>query len=77
MSNLPRITAAQLIRALERGGFYRKRQTGSHATFAHRDDPTRRATVPVHAGHIIEPKVMKAILAGAQLSTEELVDLLR
>lgn len=46
---LPRITGEQLVRALERAGFERKRQKGSHVHLR-RESDKRRVTVPVHQG---------------------------
>ncbi len=49
---LPSLTARQVLRALERAGFFIHHQTGSHATLKHRTDPHLRLTVPVHSREI-------------------------
>ncbi|MFM9903264.1 MAG: type II toxin-antitoxin system HicA family toxin [Pyrinomonadaceae bacterium] len=36
----------------------------------------RRATVPFHVGKILHPKILKSILNEANLSMDELLDLL-
>jgi len=71
---LPRLTASQVIKALERVGFLFSRQSGSHMIF--RSSDGRRATVPFHAGKILHPKILKSIMKEANLSVEELSDLL-
>ena len=57
---LPRVTAAEMIRALERGGFFLARQSGSHKIY--KDAQGLRVTVPYHAGKILHPKVLRNIL---------------
>ena len=71
---LPRITAAQIIRVLELSGYSFSRQSGSHTIY--KNNQGRRATVPLHAGVILHPKILKSILRDADLSTEELKNLL-
>jgi predicted RNA binding protein YcfA (HicA-like mRNA interferase family) len=48
MARLPRVTAAQVIRVLERIGFSLARQKGSHKIY--KDDRGMRVTVAFHAG---------------------------
>jgi len=45
-SKLRGLTASKLVKALERDGFYRKSQRGSHHRYAHVDG--RRVTVTFH-----------------------------
>jgi predicted RNA binding protein YcfA (HicA-like mRNA interferase family) len=47
MSGLPRISGRDCVKALEKAGFYFKRQHGSHIILR-RDDPYARAVVPDH-----------------------------
>ena len=49
---------------------------GSHVTLRHRDDSSRRATVPVHPGKDIPPGTLRSILRGARLDVEEIRELL-
>jgi predicted RNA binding protein YcfA (HicA-like mRNA interferase family) len=72
---LPRVTAAEAIRALERAGFVLSRQSGSHKIF--KNPPGRRVTVSYHAGTILHPKILKTILRDADLTVERFLDLLR
>ena len=65
---LPRVTVAEIIRALERGGFFLARQSGSHKIY--RNDRGKRVTVPYHAGKIVHPKVLRSILRDADWTIE-------
>lgn len=76
MSRLPRVTGRQMLRALRRTGFVVVRVAGSHHFLSHPEDPTRWATVPVHAGEILPRKVVQAILKSTRLSAEDLKELL-
>jgi predicted RNA binding protein YcfA (HicA-like mRNA interferase family) len=75
MPRIPRVTADDVIRVLERIGFHLARQSGSHKIY--KNPEGKRVTVPYHAGKIIHPKVLKSILRDAGLSTERFEDLLR
>lgn len=66
----PRVTAAQVLKALHRHGFTVVRQSGSHRVL--RDPSGRRVTVPVHAGLVLHPKVLKSIATEAGLTVQEL-----
>jgi predicted RNA binding protein YcfA (HicA-like mRNA interferase family) len=72
---LPRVTAAQAIRALERAGFFFARQSGSHKIYKNREG--KRTTVPYHAGKILHPKVLSSILRDADLSVEKFQELMK
>ncbi|MCP3956579.1 MAG: type II toxin-antitoxin system HicA family toxin [bacterium] len=67
---LPTFTARQVVRALERGGFERVRQSGSHAIFRH--DDGRRVTVPIHKGRDLGRGLLRQIMRDAGLSVEDL-----
>ena len=74
MTRLPRgLSGDSVVRALERAGFYRKRQKGSHMILR-RDDPFAQVVVPAHRS--IDTGTLAAILDGAGLSADELVELL-
>ncbi|MEW5762514.1 MAG: type II toxin-antitoxin system HicA family toxin [Bacillota bacterium] len=72
MSRLPQITGAELIRALERMGFYVHRKKGSHRFLYHSKDRSRFAVVAVHKGETVPPGTLRAILRTAKVSVEEL-----
>lgn len=72
---LPVIKPKELVRALERAGFYLHHQTGSHARFLHRSRPELRVTVPIHTRDLW-PSLLRRILKQAGLSDEEFLSLL-
>jgi predicted RNA binding protein YcfA (HicA-like mRNA interferase family) len=71
---LPRLTATDIIRVLEKAGFFLSRQSGSHKIY--KNNSGKRVTVPYHSGDIVHPKVLKSILKDADLSIEALRNLL-
>ena len=73
----PRATAAELLRVLDRAGWYEHRQSsGSHLHLRHPDKSGRRVTVPRHAGITLHPKLVATILDQADLTADELRALL-
>jgi len=72
---LPRVTAAEAIRVLEKVGFLLVRQSGSHKILKNTEG--RRVTVPFHSGKTLHPKVLKNILKDADLTLDEFKELLR
>jgi len=72
---IPVVTGTQLVKVLETVGFIARRQKGSHLhLFRERD--RRRVTVPVHKGKDIPTGTLKAILKDADLTIEELRNLI-
>ncbi|MCY0865490.1 MAG: type II toxin-antitoxin system HicA family toxin [Sulfobacillus sp.] len=71
---MPRLTARELLQKLERIGFVRVRQTGSHVLVRHRDNPQRYAVIPLHSQHTIPPGTLKHILNSTQISIDDLND---
>jgi predicted RNA binding protein YcfA (HicA-like mRNA interferase family) len=69
-----RLTARQIIAALEKVGFFLARQSGSHMIY--KNAAGKRVTVPFHALKILHPKVLKSILREADLSLENPQNLL-
>jgi len=55
MPKLPRLTARQIIAALEKAGFSLARQSGSHMIY--KNAAGKRVAVPFHASRILHPKV--------------------
>ncbi|MEK7628689.1 MAG: type II toxin-antitoxin system HicA family toxin [Patescibacteria group bacterium] len=76
MSLLPVLTAAKILRALLRGGYYVVRQVGSHAQLKHGSDPTILVTVARHSKDVTR-KVLASILKQAKLTPNQFLDLLR
>ena len=69
---LPVISGDLLIRVLERFGYARVRQKGSHVRLIHPTDVRRLAvTVPLHDE--IAFGTLKRILRDSKISTEELI----
>jgi predicted RNA binding protein YcfA (HicA-like mRNA interferase family) len=75
MGRLPRVTADEVIRALERADFFLARQSGSHKIYKNREG--KRVTVPCHAGRTLHPKVLQSILRDANFTTERFMELLK
>jgi predicted RNA binding protein YcfA (HicA-like mRNA interferase family) len=69
---LPRLTAKQLIKKLNDNGYILFEVRGSHHHFIHPQEQ-RKVTIPVHAGKIIGPGLLKAILRQLKLKPEDLL----
>jgi len=67
---LPRITARQIIKVLEKSGFTLARQSGSHKIY--KNSFGKRTTVPFHGDKILHPKVLKSILRDADLTIDKI-----
>lgn len=76
MTRGPHISGTRLARALKRAGFRVVHRKGSHAFFAHADDASRVAVVPLHKGRNLPPGTLRAILRGARITLDELQRLL-
>ena len=74
MTKLPRLTARQIISVLQKSGFSLARQSGSHMIY--KNAAGKRVTVPFHASKILHPKVLQNILRDADLSLQQLEELL-
>jgi predicted RNA binding protein YcfA (HicA-like mRNA interferase family) len=73
MIKLPRISGRECIKALEKHGFYFKRQAGSHIILR-RDDPFSQIVVPDHKE--LDRGTLRAIIREAGLSVDEFTNLL-
>ncbi|MCH7579945.1 MAG: type II toxin-antitoxin system HicA family toxin [Chloroflexi bacterium] len=71
---LPRVTSAEMARAVERLGFRISRQSESHRIY--RSDEGRRVTLPFHAGKTLHPKLLASILRDAGITADELREVL-
>ena len=69
MIKLPRVSGRQCVSALEKAGFYRKRQHGSHIILR-RDDPFAQLVVPDH--NELDRGTLRAIIRQANLTIEQL-----
>jgi len=72
---LPRVTASETIKALDKAGFFFSRQSGSHKIYKNKEG--KRTTIPYHSGKILHPKTLKSILRDADLTIDKFVKLLR
>ena len=72
---LPRLTVADVQRALLRGGWYVKRPGAKHQILTHRDKGGR-VTIPRHPSETLKPKTLQSILDQAGLSVDQLRELL-
>ena len=70
----PRVTADEIIRVLEKIGFTLARQSGSHKIY--KSSTGKRVTIPYHKGKVLHPKVLASVLKDADLSREDLKNLL-
>ncbi len=73
MSKLPRVSGRECVKALEKVGFYFKRQEGSHIILR-RDNPFAQVVVPDHKE--LDRGTLRAIIRQAGLSIDEFVKLL-
>jgi predicted RNA binding protein YcfA (HicA-like mRNA interferase family) len=73
MSKLPEISGRTCAQALVRGGFYFKRQAGSHIVMR-RDEPFTQVAVPDH--RFLDRGTLRAIIRQAGLSVDQLLELL-
>jgi len=72
MPKLPVLKPRQITSALEKAGFRKVRQKGSHIQFKRGN---LLVTVPNHPGDL-NPQVLRSIIRQAQMSLEEFINLL-
>jgi predicted RNA binding protein YcfA (HicA-like mRNA interferase family) len=68
----PELAAERVVRALEKAGFYVRRQTGSHVVMR-RDEPFAQTIVPRHAS--VKPVILHEILKQAGLELDDFLKL--
>ena len=73
MSKLPRLSGRDAVRALEKIGFYVKRQHGSYIILR-RDNPFAQIVVPDHKE--LDRGTLRAIIRQTGLSMDEFTKLL-
>ncbi|OGC06153.1 hypothetical protein A2526_03135 [candidate division WOR-1 bacterium RIFOXYD2_FULL_36_8] len=74
MTKLPVASGKECIKALEKAGFYFKRQEGSHVALR-RDVPFCQVVVPNHKE--LDRGTLRAIIRQADLSVDEFSRLLK
>ena len=72
MAQLPILKVKELVKALEKMGFFLHHQTGSHAQFKHLDG--RRTTISIHYGKDIPNGTLRSILRDIKISPQKLID---
>jgi len=66
---LPRVTANEMIKIVEKLGFHLSRQSGSHKIY--KNNEGKRVTIAYHSGKILHPKIIKSILVDVGMSVDE------
>ena len=75
MTKLPRgMSGKEVVKALQRAGFYVKRQKGSHIVLR-RDNPFAQVVVPDHKS--VDTGTLATILDGADLSVDDFIKLIK
>lgn len=74
MAKLPNPTGKELVAALQKVGFSIVSQKGSHVRMKHEDN--RVVSIPVHARKAVGKGLLLKILWDADLTKDELIDLL-
>jgi predicted RNA binding protein YcfA (HicA-like mRNA interferase family) len=75
MSKLPVLKTKELIKVLNRMGFFQFHRVGSHTQFKHTDG--KRTTIPIHYNKDIPRGILMAILKDIEISREELIKILK
>jgi predicted RNA binding protein YcfA (HicA-like mRNA interferase family) len=75
VGKLPQVKGNRLVRALQKKGWYIDRSRGSHTIMRNDDKPGTKIVVPIHTSPV-KPGTLSNILKKAEISREELEDLL-
>jgi len=65
------ITPKKLLQFLEKRGFYKHRQSGSHMILHHNSNKTKRITLPIH-NKDLKKGTLSSILKQAGIDKKEL-----
>lgn len=76
MPKLPVISGKKLLKILKKNGFYEVRQKGSHAFVADKNNEIS-TIIPLHGNEDLGKGLLRSILEDLQITTEELVKMLR
>jgi len=71
MPKLPVLKSNQLVRILNKLGFFEFHCVGSHKQFKHSDG--RRITIAVHSGKDVPTGTLRAIISEINVTVEEFV----
>ncbi len=72
---LPRCTPREVIRALERAGFFIHHSTGSHRSLRHPDKPELRVVIAYH-NRELKRGTFHSIIKQAGMTLEQFLELL-
>jgi predicted RNA binding protein YcfA (HicA-like mRNA interferase family) len=75
MSRLPALKPREVLKALQRAGFFVHHVFGSHHILKHSTNPQLRVTVPFH-NRDLKRRTLESILDQAGLSQDQLRNLL-
>ena len=75
MTKLPVLKAKELIKVLNKMGFFEFHRVGSHAQFKHPDGI--KTTIPIHSGKDIPSGTLKAILKDIEVSPKNFIKFLK
>lgn len=75
MAKLPVLKATKLYKTLQKLGFSKHHQVGSHIQLKHPDG--RRITIPYHPSQEIHKGTLKAIIDDLDMTVEEFVKALK
>lgn len=75
MPKLPVVKARQLLKILNKLGFAKYHQVGSHIQLKHSDG--RRTTIPYHPTQEIRRGTLKAIIEDLDMTIEEFIQALK
>ncbi|MBI3680602.1 MAG: type II toxin-antitoxin system HicA family toxin [Acidobacteria bacterium] len=75
MSRFGSLKPREVLRALQKAGFYIHETSGSHVHLKHRVKPGR-VTVPNHQGFDLPKAIVRSIIRQAGLTNDEFADLL-
>ena len=73
MSKLPQISGKECIKALEKAGFFVKRQKGSHIILC-RNEPFAEVVIPNHK--TLDKGTLRAIIRQVDLDVDKFIKLL-
>ena len=75
MARLPVLKPREVVRVLEKLGFVKVRQRGSHKQYRHADG--RCTTVPFHSRRDVSPLLLRQILKDIRVTPEDFLRELR
>ena len=72
---LPRVTANEMIKIVEKMGFHFLRQSGSHKIY--KNNEGKRVTIAYHSGKILHPKTIKSIIVDVGISVDKFKQIMK